>query len=159
MFLATLGMKETTVLKWIKQDGNLEETIEIHEEATENKNSKVRNLSFLACQNATIFLAGVGGPSDPTIARGNITSLLKHLELAEKAQETEMTTSHADATRPLSVTFFGTFILKSFSLFVCFSFQFFFVYRFTFGFLLLHLLWKLCQPFGAAGTTRVGPKI
>jgi hypothetical protein len=55
MFLATLGMKETTVLKWIKQDGNLEETIEIHEEATENKNSKVRNLSFVACQNATIF--------------------------------------------------------------------------------------------------------
>lgn len=47
MFLATLGMKETTVLKWIKQDGNLEETIEIHEEATENKISKVRNSKFV----------------------------------------------------------------------------------------------------------------
>jgi hypothetical protein len=33
-----------------------------------------------------IFLAGVGGPSDPTIARRKITSLLKHLELAEKAR-------------------------------------------------------------------------
>jgi hypothetical protein len=65
-----------------------------------------------------IFLAGVRGPSHPTIARGNITSLLKHLELAEKAQETEMTTSHGDRTRPPSVTFFGTFVLRSFS-FVC----------------------------------------
>jgi hypothetical protein len=41
---------------------------------------------IVACQNATILLAGVGGPSDPTIARGKITSLLKHLELAEKAR-------------------------------------------------------------------------
>jgi hypothetical protein len=36
-----------------------------------------------------IFLAGVGGPNDPTIARGTITSLLQQLELAEKAQEAE----------------------------------------------------------------------
>jgi hypothetical protein len=31
------------------------------------------------------FSAGVGGPSDPTNARGTMTTLLKHLELAEKA--------------------------------------------------------------------------
>jgi hypothetical protein len=49
----------------------------------------------VACQNATILLAGVGGPRDPTIARGKITSLLKQLELARKS-----TTSHDDATRP-----------------------------------------------------------
>jgi hypothetical protein len=36
----------------------------------------------VACQNATIRLAGVGGPRDPTIARGTIRSLLKDLELA-----------------------------------------------------------------------------
>jgi hypothetical protein len=30
----------------------------------------------------TIRLAGVGGPRDPTIARGTIRSLLKQLELA-----------------------------------------------------------------------------
>jgi hypothetical protein len=60
-------------------------------------------------------LAGVGGPRDPTNARGTMTTLLKHQELADKAQETEMTTSHVDATRPPSVTFFGTLILRSFS--------------------------------------------
>jgi hypothetical protein len=39
-------------------------------------------VQFVACQNATILLAGVGDPRDPTIARGNIRSLLKQLELA-----------------------------------------------------------------------------
>jgi hypothetical protein len=38
--------------------------------------------NFVACQNATILLGGVGGPRDPTIARGTIRSLLKDLELA-----------------------------------------------------------------------------
>jgi hypothetical protein len=75
-------------------------------------------------------LAGVGGPRDPTNARGTMTTLLKHQELAEKAQETEMTTSHVDATRPPSVIFFGTLILRSFSLLFVSSFSFF-VYRFT----------------------------
>jgi hypothetical protein len=32
---------------------------------------------IVACQNATILLAGVGGPRDPTIARGTIRSLLQ----------------------------------------------------------------------------------
>jgi hypothetical protein len=40
------------------------------------------SVPFVACQNATILLAGVGGPRDPTIARGNIRSLLEYLELA-----------------------------------------------------------------------------
>jgi hypothetical protein len=60
-----------------------------------------------------IFLAGVGGPSDPTIARGNITSLLKHLELAEKKHDV---TCRRDA--PTFRHIFGTFILRSFS-FAC----------------------------------------
>jgi hypothetical protein len=61
-------------------------------------------------------LASVGGPSDPTIARGNITSLLKHLEL----WKTEKARRHMSGrtTRPPSVTFFGTLILRFFS-FVC----------------------------------------
>jgi hypothetical protein len=33
------------------------------------------------------FLVGVGDPNDPTIARGTITSLLKHLELAQKKHD------------------------------------------------------------------------
>jgi hypothetical protein len=45
-------------------------------------NNKNQHQEFVACQNATIRLAGVGGPRDPTIARGNIRSLLKYLELA-----------------------------------------------------------------------------
>jgi hypothetical protein len=85
---------------------------------------------FVACQNATILLAGVGGPSDPTIARGNITSLLKHLELARKS-----TTSHVDATRPPCRHIFrdAHFEIFQFCLFVS-SVSSFFVYRFAFEF-------------------------
>jgi hypothetical protein len=48
----------------------------------------------VACQNATIRLAGVGGPRDPTYARGTIRSLLK--DLVSKTKRT----AHDDATRP-----------------------------------------------------------
>jgi hypothetical protein len=57
-------------------------------------NRQIRNVSLVACQNARIFLAGVGSPNDPTIARGNITSLLKHLELAEKARHMSTRRAH-----------------------------------------------------------------
>jgi hypothetical protein len=67
---------------------------------------------IIPCQNATILLAGVGGPRDPTIARGTIKSLLEYLELADNARH--MTTRRAHP----AVTFFGTLISRSFS-FVC----------------------------------------
>jgi hypothetical protein len=85
-------------------------------------------LLLVACQNATILLAGVGGSSDPTIARGNITSLLKHLELAGKARH-HMSTRRAHP----AVTFFGTLISRLFS-FVCLFHQSVHFFRFTFEF-------------------------
>jgi hypothetical protein len=63
------------------------------------------------------LFAGVGGPTDPTNARGTVTTLLKHLELASRAEKTSMTASHVDATRPPSVTFFGTLVARSFKFF------------------------------------------
>jgi hypothetical protein len=108
--------------------------------------------TVVACQNATILLAGVGGPSDPTIARGNITSQLKHLELARKS-----TTSHVYATRPPchNILRDAHFEIFQFCLFVSSVSSFF--YRFTFGFLLSFLLWKLCQPFRGGWNNMLGP--
>jgi hypothetical protein len=118
---------------------------------------------IVACQNATILLAGVGGPRDPTIARGTIRSLLKQLELADNARH--MTTRRVHP----AVTFFGTLISRSFS-FVCvvsqsifsLSFQdsFFclsFHFQFSFGFVRVFFCRDCASHFGAAGTTHVGP--
>jgi hypothetical protein len=54
----------------------------------------------------------VGDPSDPTNARGTVTALLEHLELASKTEKTLTTTSLVDATRQPSATIFTSPVSK-----------------------------------------------
>jgi hypothetical protein len=97
------------------------------------------------------FLAGVGGPNDPTIARGTIISLVQQLELAEKAQEAEKKHVTCRRDAPLFRHIFRDvhFEIFQFYLFVS-SFSFFFAVSFQS---------HCASHYGAAGTTRVGPEI
>jgi transposase len=61
-------VKESTCRRWFA-------IFRTGKEGLRDKNRSGRPLAynledFVACQNATIHLAGVGGPRDPTIARG-----------------------------------------------------------------------------------------
>jgi hypothetical protein len=63
------------------------------------------------------FLAVVRGPSDPTIACGTITTLLKHLELAEKTRR------HMSTRRALLFHHSVFLFIVSLSLFLRFHFR------------------------------------
>jgi hypothetical protein len=101
-----------------------------------------------------IFLAGVGGPRDPTNARGTMTTPGASRESARDRDDDVTCRRDAPTCRDIfRNAHFETFQFWLFHLSVfCLSIPFFvFCCRF--------LLESLCQPHGAAGTTRVGPKI
>jgi hypothetical protein len=97
-------------------------------------------LKFCSKTKCHYFIGRCRRPKRSYIRLRDRNNATQNLELASKAEKTAMTTSHADATRPPSVTFvtfFGTLVSRS--IFVCWFNPI--------------LLWKLCQPRGGWNNT------